>query len=148
MTSSCDLKNTSFCIYQKRHFWRGFWKPHLYRAFLNLVRVDFLALKHSFDFDEFKIFSQKFRKKWFQSKFQTYKNLKFLIKMAMLWAVMQVDLLDKFFDDSSYRLTHCSNVCWPIVFENFEENFEMQNWNHFLQNYQNSNSSRDAVRQL
>ena len=69
------LKNTSFCIYQKRHFWPGFWKPHLYRAFLNLVRVDFRALKHFFDYGEFEIFAKNFRK-WSFSK-TIFENLIF-----------------------------------------------------------------------
>ena len=94
-----------------------------------------------------KFFSKKFRK--MRSKFQ--KKLKFLVKMAMR-------------NEQSCKLIFWTNFYWFLkipnfwkifnfwkivwIFENFEENFEMQNWNHFLQNYQNSNSSRDAVRQL
>ena len=97
-----------------------------------------------------KFFSKNFEK-WGQN---FKKKLKFSIKMAMRdehsCKLIFGQIFDVFFKILNFWKISCF---WKILnfwknFENFEENFEMQNWNHFLQNYQNSNSSRDAVRQL
>ena len=91
MTSSCNLKNTSFCIYQKRHFWRGFWKPHLYRAFLNLVRVDFLALKFWF------WWKWNFFPKISKNEVKISKKFEIFDKNGHArWAFMQVDFRTNF----------------------------------------------------